>query len=94
MPGENKIHPEHRQLPFDRTNLKVRREFAGTNYEGYALPGVGDGDRGWQISVITREVAAPFNILTRNFAQNEANNIEDNSYSFVWDDRATYTFGS
>lgn len=92
MAGENKISPTDRQFPFDRKNLKARREYGGTNYEAYALPGVANDEEGWQISVVTREVAAPFEILTRDYAQDD-NNVEDNSYSYVWDDRASYTYG-
>ena len=89
----NSVEASSRQFPFDRTNLKVRREYGATNYEAYALPDADDTDEAWQISVFTREAAAPFTILTRNFAQNTAGN-ETNAFAFAWSARASLTFGA
>ena len=89
----NQIEASSRQYPFDRTNLKVRREYGATNYEAYALPGAADADPVWQISVITREAAAPHEILTRNFAQGGGDK-ESNAFAFTWTDRATHTYGA
>ena len=91
--GVNSIESSSRQYPFDRTNLKVRREYGATNYEAYALPGTLETDEGWQIAVITREAAAPFEILTRNFAQSGGSK-ERNAFAFTWSDRATHTYGA
>lgn len=82
-------------IPHDRTNLKVRRQFtvAVLDYEGWALPGTAEDENGWQIAAFTQDVQTPPNILTKNFAQAGVGNKETNGFVFKWTDRATLTYG-
>lgn len=61
-------------------------------FEGWALPGTADSDSGWQLAEFTVDFQSPPNILTKKYAQDIGG--ESNGFIFVWNDRATFTYGA
>jgi hypothetical protein len=93
--NENSIEASSRKYPFDRTNLKVKRQFATAvlEFEGWALPGTSVNDPGWQIASFAVDAQSPPNVLSKDFAQNPAGK-ESNAFAFIWADRSSLTYGS
>ena len=91
----NSVTPQDRDYPFDRTNLKVRRQFAVADlvYEGWAAPGALETDEVWQIANFTVDAQAPPNVLTKNYPQNLAGQ-ESNAFAFAWSARASLNYGA
>ena len=66
-----------------------RGEYSGNNlvYAGFALPGSNEGDRVWQIKMLTYDTN---NLIQVDWPQ--LNGKADTSYSFSWTDRTSYTY--
>lgn len=67
-----------------------RGEYDGDDnliYAAFALPGSDEGDRVWQL----KKLAYTATNLT-SVTWPELNGKASTSYSFAWDDRATYTY--
>lgn len=65
-------------------------EYTGANliYKGFAKPGSGTSAPVWQIAKLTYSGA---NLTAITWPHNSSG-AADSSYSFVWDNRATYTY--
>jgi len=67
-----------------------RAEYDGSNnliYAGFALPGAADDEAVWQIKFLEYDGT---NLVSITWP--ELDGKANASYSFVWDDRATYTY--
>lgn len=68
----------------DELLTKVAYDGSGNpEYIGYAMPGTATSAIGWQIQKITYSSGAPITIAYPG---------GDNSYAYVWDNRAGYTY--
>ena len=73
--------------PYDAGDLQTLIENNGSGnplYIGKARPSITSSETGWQIRKLTYDGSD--NVLSVKFANGK------NGYSFIWDDRATYTY--
>ena len=82
---------------FGKQGYQVRGdEDSGTElvYVGYSLPNTAESASNWQIIKIT--TSANGNVTAINYPQKTLSDgtvTPSSEFDFVWDDRATYTYG-
>lgn len=70
-----------------QSELSQRIAYDGSGnpeYIGYGAPGLAESSVGWQIQKLTWSVGGDLESATYPSG--------DNSYNYVWDDKATYTY--
>lgn len=87
----NRLDSGERVIYDSVDDTAFRGEYTGTDliYKGFARPGAATSAAVWQIAKLTYDVS--HNILSITWPHNVQGNAS-NDYSFVWDNRGTYTY--